>query len=143
MFQISIIENVLSYLDKHPNLNIETATYVFKNLISLYKHLEAVMADNPVSTGSGSNTALTTPSGVVTPAPSLSSSASPHNRAIVALVQGIRKARRHFAETINLLACHNTSVIRTTMKSSGLFRIRDGLVKEFGLDLEEQGMIGQ
>lgn len=141
MFQLSIIENVLSYLDKHPNLNIETATYVFKNLVSLYKHLEAVMADNPVSTGSGSSAALTSPGGVAVPAPSLSSSASPHNRAVVALAQGIRKARRHFAETINLLACHNTSVIRTTMKSSGLFRIRDGLVKEFGLDLEEQAVM--
>ncbi|RUP32639.1 hypothetical protein BC936DRAFT_138584 [Jimgerdemannia flammicorona] len=144
MFQISIIENVLSYLDKHPNLNVETASYVFRNLVSLYKHLEAVMADNPVPNSLGSNAAMTAGGGVgVSPAPSLSSSANPHNRAIVALANGIGKARRHFAETINLLACHNTSVIRTTMKSSGLFRIRDGLVKEFGLDLEEQGIIGQ
>ncbi|KAF9364321.1 hypothetical protein BGX34_001907 [Mortierella sp. NVP85] len=38
----------------------------------------------------------------------------------------------HFVMCINNLACHNNSVIRTAMKSSGLFKIRDSLVEKLG-----------
>ncbi|KAI7817939.1 hypothetical protein BC939DRAFT_312290 [Gamsiella multidivaricata] len=36
----------------------------------------------------------------------------------------------HFANCINNLACYNNSAIRTAMKSSGLFKIRDSLVEK-------------
>ncbi|KAI1320523.1 hypothetical protein EDD11_000485 [Mortierella claussenii] len=36
----------------------------------------------------------------------------------------------HFANCINNLACYNNSVIRTAMKSSGLFKIRDSLIEK-------------
>ncbi|KAF9934047.1 hypothetical protein FBU30_003557 [Linnemannia zychae] len=38
----------------------------------------------------------------------------------------------HFANCINNLACYNNSAIRTAMKSSGLFKIRDSLVEKLG-----------
>ncbi|KAF9954981.1 hypothetical protein BGZ65_003689 [Modicella reniformis] len=38
----------------------------------------------------------------------------------------------HFANCINNLACHNNSVIRAAMKSSGLFKIRDSLIEKLG-----------
>ncbi|KAF9292304.1 hypothetical protein BGZ68_008269 [Mortierella alpina] len=38
----------------------------------------------------------------------------------------------HFANCINNLACYNNSAIRTAMKSSGLFKIRDSLLEKLG-----------
>jgi len=38
----------------------------------------------------------------------------------------------HFASCINNLACYNNSAIRTAMKSSGLFKIRDNLIEKLG-----------
>ncbi|KAF9194463.1 hypothetical protein BGZ51_009543 [Haplosporangium sp. Z 767] len=38
----------------------------------------------------------------------------------------------HFASCINNLACYNNSAIRTAMKSSGLFKIRDSLIAKLG-----------
>ncbi|KAF9204679.1 hypothetical protein BGZ49_005001 [Haplosporangium sp. Z 27] len=38
----------------------------------------------------------------------------------------------HFANCINNLACYNNSAIRSAMKSSGLFKIRDNLIEVLG-----------
>lgn len=38
----------------------------------------------------------------------------------------------HFANCINNLACYNNSAIRSAMKSSGLFKIRDNLIEKLG-----------
>ncbi|KAG0046828.1 hypothetical protein BGZ83_008006 [Gryganskiella cystojenkinii] len=38
----------------------------------------------------------------------------------------------HFASCINNLACYNNSAIRSAMKSSGLFKIRDSLIEKLG-----------
>ncbi|KAI9239328.1 MAG: hypothetical protein BYD32DRAFT_434967 [Podila humilis] len=38
----------------------------------------------------------------------------------------------HFANCINNLACYNNSAIRSAMKSSGLFKIRDSLIEKLG-----------
>ncbi|KAF9428838.1 hypothetical protein BGZ94_000845 [Podila epigama] len=38
----------------------------------------------------------------------------------------------HFATCINNLACYNNSAIRSAMKSSGLFKIRDSLLEKLG-----------
>ncbi|ORY01541.1 hypothetical protein K493DRAFT_334919 [Basidiobolus meristosporus CBS 931.73] len=38
------------------------------------------------------------------------------------------KIYRHFVSTINHLACQNNPAIRTVMKSTGLFNIRDGII---------------
>ncbi|KAF9972621.1 hypothetical protein BGZ73_004227 [Actinomortierella ambigua] len=44
----------------------------------------------------------------------------------------------HFVACINNLACYNNSTIRAAMKSSGLFKIRDGLIQELGGDHLQQ-----
>ncbi|KAG0243644.1 hypothetical protein BGX31_010428 [Mortierella sp. GBA43] len=48
----------------------------------------------------------------------------------------------HFVNCINNLACFNNSVIRTAMKSSGLFKIRDSLVDKLS-QLSPNGMPGE
>ncbi|KAG0040889.1 hypothetical protein BGZ82_006762 [Podila clonocystis] len=47
----------------------------------------------------------------------------------------------HFANCINNLACYNNSAIRSAMKSSGLFKIRDSLIEKLG-SLGEGSSIG-
>ncbi|CAG8465264.1 5713_t:CDS:2 [Paraglomus occultum] len=39
--------------------------------------------------------------------------------------------RRHFVSTINTFACHNDAAVRAAMKSTGLFKIRDILIKDY------------
>ncbi|CAI2168975.1 19330_t:CDS:10 [Funneliformis geosporum] len=85
-FMLRLIDILLSYFDKNPNVNTEISNYIFRNLGILYRYL-----DDRVFTS----------------------------------------VRRHFASTINILACHNNSTIRTCMKSSGLFKIRDNLIKDY------------
>ncbi|CAG8450051.1 14010_t:CDS:10 [Funneliformis caledonium] len=85
-FMLRLIDILLSYFDKNPNVNTEISIYIFRNLGILYRYLD--------------------------------------DRVITSV-------RRHFASTINILACHNNSTIRTSMKSSGLFKIRDNLIKDY------------
>ncbi|CAJ0838384.1 14494_t:CDS:2 [Entrophospora sp. SA101] len=135
-FTLRIMDITISYFDKNPNVNVSTNTsnIIFRNLGILYKYLDEhickVLSSSPSSASSASS---------ISSSHSKSSSSSSTNLHNVISNQQLEQqviitatsVRRHFASTINILAYHNNSTIRTSMKSSGLFKIRDNLIKDY------------
>ncbi|CAJ0763127.1 8442_t:CDS:10 [Entrophospora sp. SA101] len=121
-FTLRIMDITISYFDKNPNVNVSTNTsnIIFRNLGILYKYL-----DEHISIASLPNFMVRS-----------SSSTNLHNvisnqQLEQQVIITATSVRRHFASTINILAYHNNSTIRTSMKSSGLFKIRDNLIKDY------------
>nr|CAG8557477.1 1963_t:CDS:2 [Entrophospora candida] len=121
-FTLRIMDITISYFDKNPNVNVSTNTsnIIFRNLGILYKYL-----DEHISIAS-------LPNFMVRSSPSTNLHNAISNQQLEQqVIITATSVRRHFASTINILAYHNNSTIRTSMKSSGLFKIRDNLIKDY------------
>jgi len=125
-YMLRFIDILLSYFDKNPNVNMEISSHTFRNLGILYRYLNDHVCKNISNSISiNTNQSISMP-----PSPPYSpiSNTLPSQQQMFITTTSVR---RHFASTINILACHNNSTIRTSMKSSGLFKIRDNLIKDY------------
>ncbi|CAB4395559.1 unnamed protein product [Rhizophagus irregularis] len=139
-FILRLIDILLSYFDKNPNVNTEISSYVFRNLGILFRYLDDHLRKNISNSSSSqscrSSLIINTSQPIsMPPSPPYSPITNSNNNSFQSQQQQIlittTSVRRHFASTINILACHNNSTIRTSMKSSGLFKIRDNLIKDY------------
>jgi hypothetical protein len=117
-FELRIIDIILSYYDKNPNVNIDTSNYIFRNLLILYRHLDDHICKSIYYSSSSFDTIS---SAFTIPSPSTTKTS----------IITTTSVRRHFVSTINTFACHNDAAVRAAMKSTGLFKIRDILIRDY------------
>jgi hypothetical protein len=124
--QLRVVDVVLSYFDTNPNVHAETAGYIFRNLALLFRYLDDhVTRVIPITVPAADDTC---PFAIPT---SSTASVTGNISAGDGTTVTTTAVRRHFVGTINALACHNDSTVRTAMKSAGLFKIRDALIKDY------------
>nr|CAG8475672.1 4933_t:CDS:10 [Entrophospora candida] len=124
-FTLRIMDITISYFDKNPNVNVKNNNNENNNENNNNNYNNIDIENTQLAIAS-------LPNFMVRSSPSTNLHNAISNQQLEQqVIITATSVRRHFASTINILAYHNNSTIRTSMKSSGLFKIRDNLIKDY------------